>query len=146
MDTQSALTLAIEIIFWAFVTLMLNDLVDGVFRNFAQPQYTVISAQLPSPVTEINDFPNLAVKSETLQVEKFEQLPDPWELQPDCEPKIAEPQTVVVPFPVLRLLPPAQVTPQPKRRGRPKKSGESIQSTATAKSPQKRSRTRKKSA
>jgi hypothetical protein len=144
MDTQSTLTLAIEVIFWAMILLMINDFVNGVFLTFAQPQYTVISAQLPSPVAEINDIPNPVVaESEALHVEKFEQLPDPWELQLDREPKIAESQTVI-PFPTLRLLPPAQeVQPQPKRRGRPKKSGDSIQQTTTAKSPQKRSRTRK---
>ncbi|YAF99417.1 MAG: hypothetical protein AB3A66_30180 (plasmid) [Nodularia sp. CChRGM 3473] len=141
MDIQSTLTLTIQIIFWAFVTLIIFDFVNGIF--LLQPQ-TVISVQSPVAVTK--DIPNPVKKAAPCHVQKFEQLPDPWELQ--LEPHTTtEAQTVVIPFPALRLLPPAQeVQPQPKRRGRPKKSGDSIQQTAKTESPQKRSRTRKKSA
>ncbi|MCG6138486.1 MAG: hypothetical protein MET45_28345 [Nostoc sp. LLA-1] len=142
MDIQSTLTLAIEIIFWAMIVLMLNDFVNGFFNNFTQPQYTV-SAQLPSPVAEIKDIPNPVVaESEAPQEYQPEEIPDPWKLEVETH-TTTEPQTVVIPFPTLRLLPPAQeVQPQPKRRGRPKKSGDSIQSTAKTES-RKRGRPRK---
>ena len=134
MDIQNILTLAIEIIFWAMIVLMLNDFINGLFLLHPQSQYTVISAQPPSPVAETKD------------IDKFEQIPDPWEFQTDCEPKIGEAQTVVLPFPTLRLLPPAQeIQPQIKRRSKPKKSGDSVQSTAKTE-PRKRSKPRKKTA
>ncbi|WP_414530066.1 hypothetical protein [Nodularia chucula] len=143
MDIQNTLTLAIEVIFWAMIVLMLNDFINGLFLLQPQPQYTVISAQPPSPVAETKDIPNpVVVESEAPQEYQFEEIPDPWDLEIDCEPKIGEAQTVVVPFPTLRLLPPAQVTPQPKRRGRPKKSADSIQPTAKTES-RKRGRPRK---
>ncbi|MEA5516967.1 hypothetical protein [Nodularia sp. UHCC 0506] len=149
MDIQNILTLAIEIIFWAMIVLMLNDFINGLFLLHPQSQYTVISAQPPSPVAETKNIPNPVVvesEAETKDIDKFEQIPDPWELQTDCEPKIGEPQTVVLPFPTLRLLPPAQeIQPQTKRRSKPKKSGDSVQSTAKTES-RKRSKPRKKSA
>ncbi|WP_414544915.1 hypothetical protein [Nostoc sp. CCY0012] len=143
MDTQSTLTLAIEIVFWAMILLMINDFVTGIFMNFTQPQYTVIPAQIPSPVAEINDIPNpVVVESEAPQEYQPEEIPDPWKLEVETH-TTTEPQTVVIPFPTLRLLPPAQeVQPQPKRRGRPKKSGDSIQPTAKTES-RKRGRPRK---
>jgi hypothetical protein len=147
MDTQSTLTLAIEIVFWAMILLMINDFVNGIFMNFTQPQY-IVSAHIPSPVAEINDIANPVVaESDAPQEYQPEEIPDPWkfEVAPQMpQNTTAETQTVVIPFPALRLLPPAQeVKPQTKRRGRPKKSGDSIQPTTTAKSPQKRGRPRK---
>ncbi|MDB9369184.1 hypothetical protein PN456_09465 [Nodularia spumigena CS-586/05] len=149
MDIQNILTLAIEVIFWAMIVLMLNDFINGLFLLHPQSQYTVIYAQPPSPVVETQNIPNpVVVESEAVpqDIEKFEQIPDPWELQTDCKPKIGEPQTVVLLFPTLRLLPPAQeIQPQTKRRSKPKKSGDSVQSTANTE-PRKRSKPRKKSA
>lgn len=157
MDIQSTLTLAIEIVFWAMILLMINDFVNGIFMNFTQPQY-IVSAQIPSPIAKIKDIPNTPVVVESEAPQEYQpqeyqpkeyqpkEIPNPWELEVEIH-TTAKPQTVV-PFPALRLLPPAQeVQPQPKRRGRPKKSaGDSIKATATAKSPQKRGRPRKKSA
>ncbi|YAF99170.1 MAG: hypothetical protein AB3A66_27230 (plasmid) [Nodularia sp. CChRGM 3473] len=129
MDIQSTLTLAIEVIFWAMISFMLNDFINGIFLSFAQPKY-IVSAQPPSPVAEINDIPNHVVaESEAHQEYQFEEIPDPWKLEVEPQNTTTEPQTVVIPFPALRLLPPAQ--------------SESIQSTTTAKSPQKRGRPRK---
>lgn len=102
MDIQNILTLTIEVIFWGMIFIMTIDFVNGI--------YTVISAQTASPGAETKDIPNpvfVESEAETKDIEKFEEIPDPWDLEVEFH-TTAETRPVVTPFPALRLLPPAQ--------------------------------------
>lgn len=153
MDIQSTLTLVIEVIVMSFVALMIFNFVDGLYAvplptvTFAQPK--VISKSTTSAVTP--QFEPIS-NSEQLEPEpqriapQFEQLPDPWELELALQINPTETQSVVLPFPTLRLLPPvAEVQP---KRTRTTKKTTSRKKTESAKveSPRKPGRPRKNAA
>lgn len=107
---QSLLTYAIEIVFWAFVTAFLFDLIDGLF-----PQVPDIR-HLPQSWDEPKNEP--APQTEAAP------LPDPWlsDAETTQEPSLPAPAA----HKKLLLLPPAppiaDIPVAPKhKRGRPKK-------------------------
>ncbi len=118
MDMQSLLTLAIVVIFWAFVTLVIFQFINGLFVSAAYASNVVsvsngnIAASTIPSVSEVI----------TPQARTFEKLPDPWTL----EDEVVHPTTneaVVLSFPTLRLLPPVkEISPQPKRTTRSNKA------------------------
>ncbi|MBD6620738.1 hypothetical protein FNW02_34515 [Komarekiella sp. 'clone 1'] len=133
MNVQDVLTLAIEAIFWAFVGIMMFQFITELFVSVANTNSVIseensdVVSQLPSSVlSEVA----VTIPSETTR--KFEQLPDPWTL----EPKVAQtnsPVAAILPFPTLRLLPPAkEIKLQSKRTRTPKKT-ESVAKSKTNK-------------
>jgi hypothetical protein len=151
MDIQSILSLAIQVIFMGFVSLVFVDFVNGLFwlpysYSAIAPIATTnqaIAAATPHTVPESIAAP----ESEP----QFAQLPSPWDLVTDIQPNPI-PQPVVLQFPMLKLLPPAASVVQPKARATTK-STKSIQpkSTKTSKTSQSKTavtprKSRKKSA
>ncbi|MEH2039341.1 hypothetical protein [Nostoc sp.] len=118
MDMQSLLTLAIVVIFWAFVTLVMFQFINGLF----------VSADYASNVVSVSNG-NIAAStilsvSEiiTPQVQTFEKLPDPWMLEDEVVHRTSN-EAVILSFPTLRLLPPVkEFSPQPKRTTRSNKA------------------------
>ena len=140
MDMQSLLTLTIVAIFWAFVTLVIFQFINGLF----------VSAPYASNVVSVSNG-NIAAStipsvSEiiTPQVQTFEKLPDPWTLEDEVvhgtsnegerlKGKGERENPILSPFPLplsptserstLRLLPPVkEIPPQPKRTTRSNKA------------------------
>ncbi|MBG1264782.1 hypothetical protein [Nostoc commune] len=118
MDIQSLLTLAIVAIFWAFVTLVIFQFINGLF----------VSADYASNVVPVSNL-NIAAstipsvsKIITPQAQTFEKLPDPWTLEDEVLHHTSN-EAVVLSFPTLRLLPPVkEISPQPKRTTRSNKA------------------------
>ncbi|MBH8577157.1 hypothetical protein I8752_30110 [Nostocaceae cyanobacterium CENA369] len=108
MELTDVTNLAIETIFWTFITLIIFDFVDGLFQLWHNQTLVPVRANAnfkPVPLTK-HDL--IAITPQ------FEQLLDPWELEPEPQPQAIETQSVVLPFPTLRLLPPAtEVQPKP---------------------------------
>ena len=118
MDMQSLLTLAIVVIFWAFVTLVIFQFINGLFVSTAYASNVVsvsngnIAASTIPSVSEIV----------TPQVQTFEKLPDPWMLDDEVVHHTNN-EAVVLSFPTLRLLPPVkEISSQPKRTNRSNKA------------------------
>ncbi|MBW4457944.1 MAG: hypothetical protein KME55_37895 [Nostoc indistinguendum CM1-VF10] len=118
MDMQSLLTLAIVVIFWAFVTLVIFEFINGLFISAAYASNVVsvsngnIAASTIPSVSEII----------TPQVQTFEKLPDPWMLDDEVVHHTNN-EAVVLSFPTLRLLPPVkEISSQPKRTNRSNKA------------------------
>jgi hypothetical protein len=137
MDIQATLTLVIEVVFWGFVSLIIFDFTNRLFAldvntasafSFTQPE--VISQPIPEGTLP------------AIQTPQFEQIPDPWEKLTLLDSP-AETQLVVLTFPTLRLLPPAQKAPQKSKRT--KKAASKTISTK-AESSRKPGRPRKKAA
>ncbi|MEH1899408.1 MAG: hypothetical protein V7K94_29740 [Nostoc sp.] len=110
MDMQSLLTLAIVVIFWAFVTLVIFQFINGLFVSTAYTSNVVlvsnenIAASTIPPVSE----------TITTQARTFEELLDPWTLEDKIVHRTSN-EAVVLSFPTLRLLPPVkEISPQPK--------------------------------
>ncbi|MGF1938733.1 MAG: hypothetical protein RM347_030965 [Nostoc sp. ChiQUE02] len=118
MDMQSLLTLAIVAIFWAFVTLVMFQFINGLF----------VSAAYTSNVVPVN---NLNIATSTIpsvseiitpQARTFEKLPDPWTSEDEVIHRTSN-EAVILSFPTLRLLPPVkEISPQPKRTTRSNKA------------------------
>ncbi|MCC5659834.1 hypothetical protein LC608_23230 [Nostoc sp. XA010] len=118
MDMQSLLTFAIVAIFWAFVTLVIFQFINGLFVSTAYASNVVsvsngnIAASTIPSVSEII----------TPQVQTFEKLPDPWMLDDEVVHHTNN-EAVVLSFPTLRLLPPVkEISSQPKRTNRSNKA------------------------
>jgi hypothetical protein len=118
MDMQSLLTLTIVAIFWAFVTLVIFEFINGLFVSAAYASNVVsvsngnIAASRIPPVSEII----------TPQARTFEKLPDPWTLDDEAIHRTSN-EAVILSFPTLRLLPPVkEISPQPKRTTRSNKA------------------------
>jgi hypothetical protein len=110
MELTDVTNLAIETIFWAFVTLIIFDFIDGLFQLWHNQTLVPIRASTNFEPFSIDERKLVAVTP------KFEQLLDPWELEPEPQPLTIETQSVVLPFPTLRLLPPAtEVQPKPSK-------------------------------
>ncbi|UYD25416.1 MULTISPECIES: hypothetical protein [unclassified Tolypothrix] len=75
-----------------------------------------------------------------------EQIPNPWELEPELQPLTLETSLIVIPFSTLKLLPPASKL-QLKHSKTTKKTASTAKSKSTTdKPPRKPSRPRKKAA
>ncbi len=118
MDMQSLLTLAIVVIFWAFVTLIIFQFINGLFVSAAYTSNLV-------SVSNINIVaPTIPSVSEVITPEAmtFEKLPDPWMLEDEAVHRTSN-EAVILSFPTLRLLPPVkELSPQPKRTSRSNKA------------------------
>jgi len=126
MDMQSLLTLAIVVIFWAFVTLVMFQFINGLFVSAANVSNLVsvsngnIAASTIPSVSEVI----------TPQAQTFAKLPDPWTLEDEVIHCTSN-EAVVLSFPTLRLLSPVkEISPQSKRTTRSNKAN-----NATNKSP-----------
>ncbi|OYD99752.1 hypothetical protein CDG79_39105 [Nostoc sp. 'Peltigera membranacea cyanobiont' 232] len=118
MDMQSLLTLTIVAIFWAFVTLVMFQFINGLFVSAANVS-NLVSVSNDNIATSA--IPSLS-EIITLQARTFEKLPDPWALDDEVIHRTSN-EAVVISFPTLRLLPPVkEVSPQPKRTTRSNKA------------------------
>jgi hypothetical protein len=133
MDIQTILNLMIQAVVMGVVSLMVFDFVGGLWVVPLPPagwqppiieQSTVSAFQpVPTPQQEIS-LPTPAIAPQ------FEEIPDPWTLEPQFSHYCLPASAVIVPFPTLRLLPPAiaqEVQPaKPKSKGakssKPRKS------------------------
>ncbi|WP_341530014.1 hypothetical protein WKK05_12305 [Nostoc sp. UHCC 0302] len=117
MDMQSALTLTIVVIFWAFVTLVMFQFITGLFVSTAGVNniVSVSNVNIVAPTTSVSEV-------FTPQVQTFEELPDPWALKTDVVHHNSN-EAVVLSLATLKLLPPVkEISLQPKRTTRSKKS------------------------
>ncbi|WP_392530087.1 hypothetical protein [Nostoc sp. C117] len=115
---QSLLTLTIEVIFWAFVTLVIFQFINGLFVSDAYTSNFVSVSNL-NIVTSI--IPSVS-EVITPQARTFERLPDPWMLEDEVIHCTSN-EAVILSFPTLRLLPPVEeISPQPKRTTRSNKA------------------------
>ncbi|WP_138506081.1 hypothetical protein [Nostoc sp. PA-18-2419] len=129
MDMQSLLTLAIVAIFWAFVTLVIFQFINGLFVSTAYASNVVsvsngnIAASTIPSVSEVI----------TPQAMIFEKLPDPWMLEDEVVHYTSN-EAVVLSFPTLRLLPPVkEISPQPKRTTRSNKANNAANKSSETK-------------
>ncbi|MBD2535687.1 hypothetical protein H6G97_42515 [Nostoc flagelliforme FACHB-838] len=119
MDIQSLLTLAIVAIFWAFVTLVMFQFINGLFVSAAYAS-NVVSVSNGNIAASIIPSVSKVITSE--QVQTFEKLPDPWALDDEVVHRTSN-EAVILSFPTLRLLPPIkEISPQPKRTTRSSKA------------------------
>jgi hypothetical protein len=114
MDMQSLLTLAIVAIFWAFVTLVIFQFINGLFVSAAYASNVVLVSNGNIAASKIPSVSEII----TPQVQTFEKLPDPWMLEDEVVHRTSN-EAVILSFPTLRLLPPVkEISPQPKRTTR----------------------------
>ncbi|MCC5655053.1 hypothetical protein LC609_35885 [Nostoc sp. XA013] len=118
MDIQSLLTLTIVAIFWAFVSLVMFQFINGLFVSAAYASNAV-------PVNNLNiaasTIPSIS-EVITPQAMTFEKLPDPWMLEDEVI-NCTSTEAVILSFPTLRLLPPVKkLSLQPKRTTRSNKT------------------------
>ncbi|MCW5318264.1 hypothetical protein GTQ43_32395 [Nostoc sp. KVJ3] len=119
MDMQSLLTLTIVAIFWAFVTLVMFQFINGLFVSAAYASNVVSVGNLNIAASTI---PSVSERITPQQVQTFEKLPDPWMLEDEVVHRTSN-EAVIISFPILRLLPPVkEVSPQPKRTTRSNKA------------------------
>ncbi|MBD2537142.1 hypothetical protein H6G97_51355 [Nostoc flagelliforme FACHB-838] len=110
MDMQSLLTLTIVVIFWAFITLVMFQFINGLFISAA---YTSNVVSVSNGNIAASTIPSVS-KVITSQAMTFEKLPDPWTLEDELVHRTSN-EAVALSFPTLRLLPPVkEVSPQPK--------------------------------
>jgi hypothetical protein len=113
MDMQYLLTLAIVVIFWAFVTLVMFQFINGLFISAAYTSNVVSVSNLNIAASTI---PSVSEIITPQQVQTFEKLPDHWALDDEVVHCTSN-EAVVLSFPTLRLLPPVkEVSPQPKQQ------------------------------
>ncbi len=111
---QSLLTLAIVAIFWAFVTLVIFQFINGLFVSAAYASNVVLVSNGNIAASKIPSVSEII----TPQVQTFEKLPDPWMLEDEVVHRTSN-EAVILSFPTLRLLPPVkEISPQPKRTTR----------------------------
>ena len=119
MDMQSLLTLAIVAIFWAFVTLVIFQFINGLFvsADYARNLVSVSNGNIAA-----STIPSVSEIITPQQVQTFEKLPDPWTLENEVVHRTSN-EAVVLSFPTLKLLPPVkEISPQPKRTTRSNKA------------------------
>ncbi len=116
---QSLLTLAIVVIFWAFVTLVIFQFINGLFVSAVYASNVVSVSNLNIAASTI---PSVSEIITPQQVQTFEKLPDPWMLEDEVIHCTSN-KAVILSFPTLRLLPPVkEVSLQPKRTTRSNKA------------------------
>lgn len=139
MDIQSTLNLLIQAVVMSFVALMVFDFADGLWSVPLPPtgwQPPVIEQPTVSPVAP-PPTPQEESPHATPLFPQFEEIPDPWTLEPQSSHYAVPAPSLVIPFPTLRLLPPAiaqkaQPT-KPKRTKAKAKSSTSAKSASTPK-------------
>ncbi|QLE53484.1 hypothetical protein FD724_36890 (plasmid) [Nostoc sp. C057] len=77
MDIQSLLTLAIVAIFWAFVSLVMFQFINGLFVSAAYTNNVVSVSNLNIATSTIPSVSEVI----TTQTLTFEKLSDPWMLE-----------------------------------------------------------------
>ncbi len=118
MDMQSLLTLTIVAIFWAFVTLVIFQFINGLFVSAAYASNVVSVSNLNIAASTIPSVSEII----TPQAMTFEKLPDPWTLEDEVVHRTSN-EAVIISFPILRLLPPVkEISSQPKRTTRSNKA------------------------
>jgi hypothetical protein len=126
MDIQSVLNILIQAIVMSFVALMVFDFADGLWGVPLPPagwqppviEPTTVRAISPQPIPE--------------SAPQFLEIPDPWSLPQSPHQGVTATNSVILPFPTLRLLPPAKVNPTKTTR-KTKKSPTSPKSPSTPK-------------
>ncbi|MBD2472138.1 hypothetical protein [Nostoc sp. FACHB-145] len=117
MDIQSILSLAIQVIFMCFVSLVFVDLVNGLF--WLPYSYSAIAPVATTNQVIAAETPHTVLIPETITAPEsepqFAQLPDPW-FTTNITPIPIQQEPVVLEFLTLRLLPPAASVIQPKAR------------------------------
>lgn len=78
MDMQSLLTLAIVVIFWAFITLVIFQFINGLFISAAYTSNIVSVSNLNIAASTI---PSVSEVITPQQAQTFEKLPDHWTLE-----------------------------------------------------------------
>jgi hypothetical protein len=134
MSIQSTLTLAIEVIFTLFVALMIFDLINGLWIvplppvAIAQPSVLEESqtSTLFPQIKEIPDLEQLETQPVPFIAPQFDEISDPWILEPALPNSTFENQSVVLTWTTLRLLPPVQEI-------KPKRSRNQHKATSTKK-------------
>ncbi|WP_292842991.1 hypothetical protein [Nostoc sp. NMS8] len=109
MDIQATLTLTIQAVVMSFVALMVFDFIDGLWVVPLPPiewkpsviEQPTVSATSPQPP------PQQEIQQATPRAIAFEKIPDPWTLEPQSPHHSVLTPAVIIPFPRLRLLPPA---------------------------------------
>ncbi|WP_322698196.1 hypothetical protein [Nostoc sp. DedSLP03] len=115
---QSLLTLAIVAIFWAFVSLVMFQFINGLFVSAAYTNNVVSVSNLNIATSTIPSVSEVI----TTQARTFEKLPDPWTLENEIVHRTSN-EAVIISFPILRLLPPVkEISSQPKRTTRSNKA------------------------
>ncbi|WP_375466838.1 hypothetical protein [uncultured Nostoc sp.] len=118
---QSLLTLTIVAIFWAFVTLVMFQFINGLFVSAA---YTSNVVSVSNGNIAASTIPSVS-EVITPQARTFENLPDPWMLEDEVIHCTSN-KAVILSFPTLRLLPPVkEISSQPKRTTRSNKANNS---------------------
>ncbi|MBD2537174.1 hypothetical protein H6G97_51570 [Nostoc flagelliforme FACHB-838] len=129
MDMQSLLTLAIVAIFWAFVTLVIFQFINGLFVSAAYASNVVSVGNLNIAASTI---PSIS-KVITPQAMTFEKLPDPWALDDEVVHRTSN-EAVILSFPTLRLLPSVkEISPQSKRATRSNKANNAANKSSKTK-------------
>ncbi|MBE9037611.1 hypothetical protein [aff. Roholtiella sp. LEGE 12411] len=120
MNVQAELTLMIEVIFWAFIILVMFQFITELFVT-DNANSTMNSISLPDVIKEFTPVVAEVVIAPQSQI--FQQLPDPWELKSDSYDSTNSTVAVILPFPALRLLPPVkEIKPKSKSATHSKKT------------------------
>jgi len=98
MDIQSLLTLTIVAIFWAFVSLVMFQFINGLFVSAA---YTSNVVSVSNGNIAASTIPSVS-EVITPQARTFEKLPDPWTLEDEAVHHTSN-EAVILSFPTLRL-------------------------------------------
>ncbi|MFW9264236.1 hypothetical protein [Nostoc sp. CALU 546] len=110
MDIQATLTLTIQAVVISFVALMVFDFMDSLWVVPLPPfgwQPPVIEQPTVS-ATASQPIPRAIA---------FEKISDPWTLEPQSPHHSVLTPAVIIPFPRLRLLPPAFLCNRPNLSG-----------------------------
>jgi len=139
---QSILNVLTFVLVFSFLLLFIADFAHGLVKLWQA------SATISEPTRALLTLPNLVASPQlpdaTEIIPAFEQLRDPWEL----EPELPTPQNLIL-FPIqttqLKLLPSAVVETKPKRKSTTKKSSATVSKVVETK-PKRKSTTKKSSA
>ncbi|MHC0068907.1 hypothetical protein ACWATR_39610, partial [Nostoc sp. UIC 10890] len=122
MDIQATLTLTIQAVVISFVALMVFDFMDSLWVVPLPPfgwQPPVIEQPTVS-ATSLQPTPHQEIQEATPSAIAFEKISDPWTLEPQSPHHSVPTPFFIIPFPRLRLLPPAKVQPSKPKRAKAK--------------------------
>ncbi|MBG1257790.1 hypothetical protein F8S20_00745 [Nostoc sp. BAE] len=120
MDIQAILTLTIQAVVMSFVALMVFNFIDGLWVVPLPP----IEWE-PSVIEQPTVFatsPQQEIQQATPRAIAFENISDPWTLEPQSPHHSVPTPAVIIPLPRLRLLPSAKVQPTKPKRTKAKSS------------------------
>ncbi|MBD2511137.1 hypothetical protein H6G91_28455 [Nostoc muscorum FACHB-395] len=134
MDIQATLTLTIQVVVMSFVALMVFDFMNSLWVVPLPPfgwQLPVIEQPTVS-ATASQPTPQQEIQQVTPRAIAFEKISDPWTLEPQSPDHSVPTPAVIIPFPRLRLLPPAKAQPtKPKRTKAKSSTSKKFASTST---------------